>query len=123
MNVSRKIFAAGAATSCATIANLRYPAGAAEFVYKLAHGNTADHPVSVHTTAAAERIKQESGGRLEIQTFPNSALGNAIALIAQARLGAIEFVIPGEDSLSSVVPVAQMESIPFAFSSYQNAWS
>ena len=51
------------------------PAHAAEFVYKFGNNVPEAHPTNVAMRKAAERIRQDSNGRLEVQLFPNNQLG------------------------------------------------
>jgi TRAP-type C4-dicarboxylate transport system substrate-binding protein len=50
------------------------PADAAEFTYKYANNSPMTHPLTVRTTEAAARVKGKTGGRVEIQVFPNNQL-------------------------------------------------
>jgi TRAP-type transport system periplasmic protein len=122
MVLSRTRFAAGAASAPLT-GILRYPADAAEFTYKLGDDLPANHAINVHATEAADKVRRESGGRLDIHIFPNSLLGGASQMIPQLRVGAIEFLLVGDNILASVVPLAAMSGVPFAFSSYNDAWN
>jgi tripartite ATP-independent transporter DctP family solute receptor len=102
----------------ASIGLLRYPAGAAEFSYKLANDQPATHPLTSFAEKAAKAVLDASSGRLEIHVFSNSALGNDTQMIAQARSGALELLQIGNNILANVIPAAALEGIPFAFNSY-----
>ena len=120
----RRLLAAGAgAGAFASIGILRYPAGAAEFSYKLANDQTPTHPMTIGAIAAAKRVLEASGGRLEINVFPASVLGGDPQMLAQARSGALEFLQIGNNVLGNVVPTAALWSIPFAFSTFQQFMS
>ena len=43
---------------------------------------------------AADKIKQDTNGRMEITIYPNSVLGGDTAMIAQAISGALEMYHP-----------------------------
>ena len=51
------------------------PANAAEFSYKMANNTPVTHPLTVRQQEAANRIKQATNGRLDIQLFPNNDQG------------------------------------------------
>ena len=51
------------------------PAEAAEFTYKLGTAWPSAHPSSVEAKATWDRIKEATGGRVEIGFFPNNMLG------------------------------------------------
>jgi TRAP-type transport system periplasmic protein len=114
--VHRKRFLAGAA-GFASIGTLRFPAGAAEFSYKLGNDQPAAHPLTSFAEKAAKAVLDASGGRLEIRVFSNSALGNDTQMVAQARSGALELLQIGSNILANVIPAAALEGIPFAFTS------
>src|SRR5829696_5629612 len=64
----RGLLAASAAVPLCGI--LTRPASAAEFNYKLATGQDPTHPVNVRAQEAIDRIREATGGRLEIKLFP-----------------------------------------------------
>jgi tripartite ATP-independent transporter DctP family solute receptor len=119
MRLSRKrLLAAGAgAGAWATIGVLRYPGDAAEFSYKLANDQPQSHPMTSFSMDAAERVRAASDGQLEIRVFPSSVLGSDPQMLAQARSGALELLQLGNNVLATAVPVAALESVPFAFHS------
>jgi tripartite ATP-independent transporter DctP family solute receptor len=121
MTYTRKRFlAAGAAGGAfASIGILRYPGSAAEFTYKLANDQPATHPLTSFAEKAAKNVLDLSNGRLDINVYPNSALGNDTQMLAQARSGALELLQIGNNILANVIPSAALEGLPFAFSSYE----
>ncbi|GAB5101263.1 TRAP transporter substrate-binding protein [Caballeronia sp. HLA56] len=94
-------------------------AQAAEFVYKLGHDLPASHPLNKRLMEAADDIKKESDGRLEIRLFPNNQLGGDPDMFAQMRSGALEiFASSGANTLSSLVPKTAIWTVGFAFKDY-----
>ena len=122
-HVTRKQFIAGGAAAFASIAILRRPADAADFSYKLGFNFPTNHPATTRANEAAAKILQASNGRLEIKVFPNSLLGNDTSMLAQVRTGAAELVMMADPITATVVPVAAIDSVAFAFPSYQAAWA
>ncbi len=112
------------ATGCALplVAINRRPAHAAEFTYKYAHNTATTHPLHIRTTEAAARIKQATSGRVEINVFPNSQLGSDTDTLSQLRSGAVEFFTLSGLILSTLVPVAAINGIGFAFKDYGQVW-
>src|SRR5947209_3439337 len=88
---------------------------AAEYEWKFGHGFPATHPVHVYAVEAAARIKQETGGRVDIGVFPNSQLGGDSDLLSQVRSGAIEFFSTGGLIFATLVPIASINGMGFAF--------
>ena len=100
----------------------RRPAEAAEFSYKYAHNTATSHPLHIRTTEAAARIKEATSGRVEINVFPNSQLGSDTDTLSQLRSGAVEFFTLSGLILSTLVPVAAINGIGFAFKDYSQVW-
>ncbi len=95
---------------------------ASEFRYKFATNLPAPHPLNVRATEAAARIKAESNGALDIQMFPNNQLGADTDVLSQLRSGAVEFFTLSGLILSTLVPVASISGIGFAFNEYDGVW-
>jgi len=97
-------------------------ARAAEFTYKYASNVPATHPLNVRMTEASNRIKEATGGRLDIQVFPNNQLGSDTDVLSQLRSGAVEMFTLSGLILSTLVPVASINGIGFAFPDYDAVW-
>src|SRR5260370_39830624 len=117
---ARKFLAttAAAGSGLASFGVLTSRARAAEFTYKYANNVPVTHPMNVRSREALDKIKEESGGRLEIQIFPFIQVGGDTAMLAQVRSGAIEFFTLSGLILSTLVPVASINGIGFAFKNY-----
>jgi tripartite ATP-independent transporter DctP family solute receptor len=114
----------GSATAAATLIASPYVsrALAADFTFKAATNQVADHPNNVRLAEAFERIRKESNGRLDIKLFPNSQLGGESDLLGQVRSGAVQIFTIGGLVISSVVPVAAINGTAFAFKDYEQVW-
>ncbi len=99
------------------------PAGAAEFTYKFANNLPATHPLNIRAVEAAARVKQATGGRVEINVFPNNQLGSDTDVLSQLRSGAVEFFTLSGLILSTLVPAASINGIGFAFKDYNQVWA
>jgi TRAP-type transport system periplasmic protein len=95
---------------------------AAEYEWKFGHGFPATHPVHVYALEAAARIKQETGGRVTINVFPNSQLGGDSDLLSQVRSGAVEFFSTGGLIFATLVPIASINGMGFAFPNADAVW-
>jgi len=119
--VSRRKFLVGTA-GVSTFGIVRARAEAAEFTIKFANNLPLDHPLNVRAAEAIAKIKEESGGRLLVQVFPNSQLGGDTDMLSQVRSGAIDLFTISGLILSSLVPVTSIYGLGFAFSNYDTAW-
>ena len=98
-------------------------AQAADFVYKYANNLPDSHPMNIRAREMAENILKESNGRLEIKVFPNGALGSDTDMLSQVRSGAIQFFTLSPGILSTLVPVAFISGVGFAFEDYKQVWA
>jgi len=116
----RQVVTGAAGLSAATI--LRWPANAAEFTYKLGSSSPMEHPAMAHTQIAADKIRQETNGRLDIVLYPSSQLGGDTAMISQVISGAMQMYILPVDLLAPRNPVCGITGVGFAFPDYAHVW-
>ncbi len=102
---------------------LRRRAGAAEFTWRYANNTVSNHPVNTQLAIAVQKIREESGGRVEIEVFPNNQLGGDTDVLAQLRMGAIQLFNLSGVILGTFVPVASINGIGFAFRDYDQVWA
>ena len=94
----------------------------AEFTYKFGNSLPDTHPLNRRLAEAAAAILQDSDGRLDIKLFPNSQLGGDTDMLSQVRSGALEFLSTAGLILSTLVPVAAINGVGFAFPDYAAVW-
>ncbi len=121
--ITRRQFVVGAGTTVVSFAVLRRTAQAAEFTLKYCNNQVVTHPMNIRAAEAIEAIKRDSNGRVEIQIFPNSQLGGDTDVLAQLRAGAIQFFHLSGLILATLVPVASINGVGFAWKSYREVWS
>jgi tripartite ATP-independent transporter DctP family solute receptor len=117
----RAALLAGAAAG-ATLAMPWVARAAPEFSMKYANNVPLTHPLNVRAKEAMDRIKAQTNGRVDIEIFPNNQLGSDTDMLSQLRSGAIEFFTLSGLILSTLVPVASINGIGFAFASYDQVW-
>ena len=111
-----------AAGALASPAILHWPANAAEFAYKYGTALPEGHPMVIRSKEAVAKIKEESGGKLEITLYPSSVLGQDTAMMSQAIAGALEIYGMSLDILAQKSPSAAIFGVGFAFPDYDTAW-
>lgn len=117
----RKVVGATAAlVGAAAFPGISY--GQAQFRLKFANIMPSDHPLNTRMREAAEKIKQQTNGRVEIAVFPASQLGTDADMLSQLRSGGIDFFAQTGLILASLVPVASINGIGFAFPDYNAVW-
>jgi len=125
MQIDRRKFVqtvAGAAALAATGTRSVF-AQAAEFQLKWANNIPISHPSTIRIKEAADKIKAETKGRVDIQVFPNNQLGGDTDMLSQIRSGAIDFFPLSGLILQTLVPVAAINGVAFAFKDYPTVWA
>lgn len=101
---------------------LSRPARAAEFTMRWGHSMPASHPLTLRGLEAADAIRKESNGRIDIQLFPDNQLGGDNDMTAQIRAGALELYTPANTSIAPLVPLAGIVNTAFAFPDSASGW-
>jgi tripartite ATP-independent transporter DctP family solute receptor len=116
----RAVLQAGVALPLFSPAIVR--AAGAEFSYKFATGQDPTHPLNIRLKEAFDRIREKSGGKLEINLFPANQLGTETNVLSQIRNGGIELLILSASILATYVPVSGIANTAYAFGSYPDVW-
>ena len=117
----RKLLAgAGGLTSAAI---MHWPAGAAEFSWKYGSVLPITHPMNARIAAAAPKIKEATGGRLEYAVYASSALGSDSSMMSQAINGALQMYSLSGDIMAPRSPAAGITGVGFSFSGYGPNWA
>src|SRR3954471_5610013 len=124
MRPTRRRVLSGAVTVAAasTVFNKFVFAQGAKEVIKVGGVFPAAHPASAAMENACAEIRKQSNESIDIQFFPNAQLGSESAMVSQLRSGAIGMTTSGL-ILSTLVPIAGITGIAFAFKDYPEVWS
>jgi TRAP-type transport system periplasmic protein len=123
--ITRRSFCSTMALGAAATTVLATPALPQAPLKKMSMGSvmTANHPASTFVEDAVQAIKKETNGAVEINFFPNSMLGSEASMQSQLRSGAIDFAVHSCTFLQTVVPVAGIPGIPYAYNDYNTLWA
>lgn len=97
-------------------ASLTFAAGqrepAATQRYVLRFGHLANEQNSWHRAAVyfAEQVKQRSGGRIEVQVFPNEQLGTELQMLNAIQAGTADMTITGGSLVNWIPRIGVMET-------------
>src|ERR1700712_313426 len=119
----RKFLSQASALALGAIAAQPVFAQSAEYTLRFGSNLPAIHPLNVRATQAAEAIRKETNGRVDLQIHPNNQLGSDTDMLSQVRSGAIDFMTLSGLILSTLVPVASINGIGFAFKDDQQVWA
>ena len=118
----KPIFSALAAASLALF--LTAPASAQvaqERVIRFGHLNNADHPVSFGVKRFSELLAAKSGGKMKVQEFPASQLGNELQQQSALQGGVQQMSAPATTSLAGIVKEFGLVDFPFSVSTFEQA--
>jgi tripartite ATP-independent transporter DctP family solute receptor len=119
----RRLLATGTSILAGAVAApLVARAQSAQWTYKYANNLPDSHPMNVRAREMAAAIKDQTGGRFEMQIFPSSQLGSDTDTLSQLRSGGVEFFTLSGLILSTLVPAASINGLGFAFPSYDAVW-
>ena len=121
MPLSRRSFAV---VALSTGLGLSMPVTAQEIqerTIKFGHLNNADHPVSFGVKRFAELVLAKSGGKMKVQEFPASTLGNELQQQSALQGGIQEMAAPATTSLAGIVKEFGLIDFPFSVSTFAQA--
>ena len=121
---SRRSFILHGTAAAGALATVGAPvfAQSAEHTLKWANNIPVTHPSNIRVREAVEAIKKESNGKVDIQIFPNNQLGGDTDMLSQVRSGAIDIFPLSGLILQTLVPLAGINGLAFAFKDYQTVW-
>ena len=114
MPISIRSMFLAACAACALLAAAA-PTQARDFRSSDVH--PADYPTVKAVEYMGQLLKERSGGKLGVKTFPNGALGNERDTIEQIKLGGVDMMRINVAPLNNVVPETIVPALPFLFRS------
>ena len=117
----KRVFLAAAVSAAFLVASLPAGAQAQERLIRFGHLNNSDHPVSMGVKKFAEILAAKSGGKLKVQEFPSSTLGNEMQQQSALQGGVQEMTAPATTSLAGIVKEFGLIDFPFAVTSFEQA--
>jgi tripartite ATP-independent transporter DctP family solute receptor len=118
----RKLIGLGVMAAAAIAVPMRSKA-AAQFRFKCATDAPETHPFTTYARKAAQKIDKDTDGRLVVEVFANSQLGTSTDMLSQARSGSVEMLGLQSATLSTLVPIASISAVGFAFKDYPAVWA
>lgn len=97
--------------------------GGTSKVLKFAHGLDQNHPVHAAIMHFAKRVRDLSGGKLEVQVFPNGQLGSESECVEQLQRGALAMVKTSSGSMEGFIPEMAAFSLPYLFRDEDHFWN
>ncbi len=95
-------------------------ATACEMTLRSSDTHPDGYPTVEGVKAMAAEVKEKTDGRICIEVFPSSQLGEEKDTIEQTQFGVIDMVRASFGSFNDIVPVTQTLSLPYLFTSTQH---
>lgn len=92
-----------------------------ERTIKFGHLNNAGHPTSLGVRKFAEIVAAKSGGKIKVQEFPSSQLGNELQQQSALQGGVQEMLVASTTSLNGIVKEFGLLDFPFLFANAKQA--
>ncbi|MFA5447389.1 MAG: TRAP transporter substrate-binding protein [Sphaerochaeta sp.] len=95
----------------------------AEKIYRIkgGHANPADHPYHIGLEKFAELLKEKSGGRILLDSFHSSQLGNERDLVEGLQLNTVQAAVITSAPLSGFTDAYLVFDLPFVFEDVEEA--
>jgi tripartite ATP-independent transporter DctP family solute receptor len=96
--------------------------GAAEKVIKLGHVLDTKHPYHIGSEYFAKRTAELTKGKVEVQIYPSSQLGNERELVEAMQVGTIEMGASTSAVAARFVKEIEIFNLPFLFKDFQHLY-
>ncbi len=113
---------APALTALALAAALLTSNTLAQTVLKFSHTDQQAGARQAAASLFAKKVEELSQGRVKVQVFCCSQLGNDPKNIEQLALGGIDFTVSGTGSYAPHVPTLNLTALPYLVESYAQGW-
>lgn len=90
---------------------------------KIAHALPMTHPVHEGIEFMATRLKEISGGRMEMIIFPSSQMGDETKCIEQVQMGTLAMTKTSSAPMGNFVELMKVFSLPYLFADAEHYWN
>jgi C4-dicarboxylate-binding protein DctP len=98
-----------------TASLLATSAFAADYVMKVSHVVSASTPKGKAADYLEKRIEELSGGKIDVQVFPNSQLYGDGEEMKSLAMNNVQLIMPSLSKFTSIAPQMQLFDLPFVF--------
>ncbi|HRV98421.1 MAG TPA: TRAP transporter substrate-binding protein [Aminobacteriaceae bacterium] len=98
------------------------PAAADTVVLRLGETHVADYPTTKGNYEFARLVEERTGGRIKIEVYHSSQLGQEKAVIEGVQFGAIDFTRVSISPLSAFAPAFDALQMPYLYRGEEHMW-
>lgn len=92
-----------------------------EYEIKFGLGLAEDSPQALSVGYFRDIVEERSGGRIDVNIFANSQLGDDLQMMNGLQSGTLEMSYPSSSPATSIVPQLQLFDLPFLFPTPEDA--
>lgn len=92
------------------------------WTFKLGNATSPDHAYNIGARKYAELVAQKTGGKIKIDIYPATQLGNERDLIEGLQLGTVDLVVSSTGPVGGFVPKMFVVDLPFLFRDRDHAY-
>jgi tripartite ATP-independent transporter DctP family solute receptor len=89
---------------------------------KLAHGLPTDHPVHQAMEFMGQRVRELSGGKLDVKVYPSEQLGSEQQCVELVQIGSLAITKVSAAVMESFVEEYKVLGLPYIFKSKEHAF-
>lgn len=89
----------------------------------LGHSLPTAHPVHNAIVYFADKVKENSGGQLEVKVYPNSQLGSEREVLELVQIGSVGMTKVSAGTMANFSPKYRVLGIPYIFQDEDHAWN
>ncbi|MCG8526715.1 MAG: TRAP transporter substrate-binding protein [Opitutales bacterium] len=89
---------------------------------KFAHVLPTNHPVHKGIVHMANRLKEISGGKMDLVIFPSGQMGDETKCIEQVQIGTLAMTKTSTAPMGNFVELMKVFSLPYLFRSAEHFW-
>ncbi|MDU5082240.1 DctP family TRAP transporter solute-binding subunit [uncultured Tissierella sp.] len=102
--------------------NRKNPSSTGPIVIRLVHVTNEVSPIHLSSVYFKEILEERSGGKFEVQVFPNSQLGGDRQAVEAVSIGSLNATFPGTAVLAGFEPKFMVGDLPFIFKTREAAY-
>jgi tripartite ATP-independent transporter DctP family solute receptor len=91
-------------------------------IMRLAHGLDVTHPVHKAMEFMADKLREDSGGKLEIKIYPSQQLGTEREALEMLQIGSLDMTKVSAAILENFAPKIRAYSLPYLFRDTQHTY-
>lgn len=110
------------AATTTTTATATAPAAAETITLKAGDVIDENHPYSLAIKKFGEIVSEKTSGRIQVQLFHSSQLGNERDLIEGLKMGSVDMAAVSSAPVSGFVPKIAVFDLPYIFTSREHAY-